>query len=458
MKTFSIVLLICILPFIGICQHKIFSEKDFLAVLQTYHPLMQQANIRIRMANADILAARGAFDPIANYQNGRKDFGSITYYDQQIAELKIPTWYGIDVYAGKETHEGSRLNPEKTKGDLTYMGVSIPLVQNVVMDKRRSTLKQAAIFRNLSSIEKQTVLNELTAEGLRAYWNWWEQYLQSQTMEAALSNANRRLQMVKSTYFVGERAAIDTLEAFTQVQTFQLKLNEVQTNLQKAILDLSLFLWEKNDQQIELSADVVPQQWTNINGLTLEQLLLNTATHPELLQYNYKTDALQIEKRLKFQMLLPEITLKYQQIGSTFSTTLKNEWFNNNYRYGLSFSLPLRLSAGRGEYAKAKLKIDEVRLQQVNKQAQLYIKVKQYFIELQQVHKQLALQQRLLANIDALLSAEETRFANGESSLFLINAREQKTIEARQKIIELQSKISKAQVNLLWAAGLYANE
>jgi len=48
-----------------------------------------------------------------------------------------------------------------------------------------------------------------------------------------------------------------------------------------------------------------------------------------------------------------------------------------------------------------------------------------------------------------------SRFFNGESSLFLINARELKTIETKQKLIELKSKNRKALVSLKWSAGLF---
>ena len=56
----------------------------------------------------------------------------------------------------------------------------------------------------------------------------------------------------------------------------------------------------------------------------------------------------------------------------------------------------------------------------------------------------------------ALQKGEETRFVNGESTLFLLNAREQKTIESEQKLVELKAKVQKAAVNVKWAAGVLA--
>ncbi|HEU0112228.1 MAG TPA: hypothetical protein VFQ73_15245 [Flavisolibacter sp.] len=64
------------------------------------------------------------------------------------------------------------------------------------------------------------------------------------------------------------------------------------------------------------------------------------------------------------------------------------------------------------------------------------------------------LQDNLVRNFSGLQRAEETRFSNGESNLFLINARELKTIESEQKLIELKSKNRMAYVKLQWSAGL----
>jgi outer membrane protein TolC len=183
-------------------------------------------------------------------------------------------------------------------------------------------------------------------------------------------------------------------------------------------------------------------------------VLNSLANHPELRQYTYKLKGFHIEKTLKFQLLLPEVKLRYNQLGTDFSKAANAAWFSNNYNYGITVSMPLRLSEGRGEYAKAKIKIENIRIQQENKQVQLQLKVKQYFTEWQQTLNQLSIQNNLVKNFAGLQKAEEIRFSNGESNLFLINARELRTIEAEQKMIELKSKNRQAHVRLQWSAGL----
>ena len=49
---------------------------------------------------------------------------------------------------------------------------------------------------------------------------------------------------------------------------------------------------------------------------------------------------------------------------------------------------------------------------------------------------------------------EEVRFKNGESSLFLINSRENKALESLEKLIENKVKLYKTIFALQWSAGL----
>jgi outer membrane protein TolC len=215
-------------------------------------------------------------------------------------------------------------------------------------------------------------------------------------VQASLMNARKRFQMVRTAYLPGDRPAIDTLEALTQ--------------------------------ETPREENILP-----------DTFLLAAASHPELTGYSFKLRALQIERRLKFQSLLPEVDIRYNQVGRDLSKAVNSALFQNNYRFGLSLSLPLRLSEGRGDYQAAKLKIEQARLAQSYKQVQLQNKVKQYYTEWRQVKLQLDMQRKLSGNYILLQKGEETRFLNGESSLFLINSRELKSIEGQQKLIELEA-------------------
>lgn len=438
---------------------QVFTPQAFFDVIRAYHPVAKQAALQVDIARAEITSARGAFDPSVQSDISKKEFKGVAYYNHRLHQLQIPTWFGVNLHAGMEALSGERTNPEATKGSSSFMGLSVPLANGLLMDGRRAALQQARIFQRVSLEEQRIMLNDLLLDAAKAYWNWWEQFETYRLFQTAYNNAAQRFRLIKTAYKIGERPAIDTLEALTQLQSFEVQRSQVAQELQNARLELSVYLWQEAGQSYELPQTVAPAPPDTLMLADAEGLQNAVGNHPLLRQYQLKIDALQVERRLKFQYLLPYVTFKYNQLvnGHSIGDVFKAPLFQNNYRYGLSFALPLRLSEGRGEYRKARLKLETANWDRVHKQVQLETKVRQYRNDWQQLLQQVQLQRTTADQYAALQRAEETRFFNGESSLFLINSREVKTLEAKQKLIELQSKHQKAAVSIRWAAGVLAN-
>ena len=433
------------------------SLEEFLSIVKKYHPVSKEAALSVDIAKAEVTSARGAFDPQLQNTISKKELQGLLYYDQQISELKIPTWYGVDFVAGVESLSGQRTSDPDTKGNSSYVGFSVPVAKGLLMDGRRAALQQAKIFQQLSVQEQRTILNDLLYDAAKAYWMWWQQYQVQLLFQQAIKNAEERFRLVKTSFRIGERPAIDTVEALAQLQSFQIRANEIVLELTNSQLNINVFLWKENNEPYAVPQGVTPQRSmpAMFENMQLEVLLQQVQLHPELQQYRFKLESLQVEKRLKFQSLLPSVYLKYNQLTRShdLQKTFNTPWFENNYRYGVAVSIPLRFSEGRGEYRKAKLKIEQTELQQLNKQVLLQTKLRQYYNEWRQLREQIALQQQAVQSYATLQRGEEIKFSNGESSLFLVNARELKTLEAEQKLIELQGKEQKAVATALWAAG-----
>lgn len=56
-------------------------------------------------------------------------------------------------------------------------------------------------------------------------------------------------------------------------------------------------------------------------------------------------------------------------------------------------------------------------------------------------------------NYIKLLEAEQLRFGLGETTLFVLNIRENKALETNQKLLELKAKFYQAFASLNWASG-----
>ncbi len=442
---------------------KTISAQQVMEIVKQFHPVAKQADIFIEKARAEVTIAKGMFDPYLQNESAQKTFDGTDYFYYNRPEISIPTWFGVEVSAGLEYLSGNRTDPVETKGETSYLGISVPLAKNLLMDKRRAALQTAKIFRTASTVEKRNILNNLLLDAMNTYWDWLQQYQVYKIVADAVIVNEKRVELVKTAFLLGDRPAIDTTEALTQLQNFELMKSQAWLDFQNAGLELSVFLWTANMVPFPLPVFVIPGDdllFSTIAAVAVPELnsLLNAAknNHPELIIYDYKLDVLSVEKKLKFQELLPAINFLYNQLGKGYDVlkTATGPLFENNFQYGLSIGIPLRLSQGRGEYRIAKLKITETKLQQSQKQLQVETKVKTFFNQLLTLKNQVALQEKAYINYQVLQRGEEIRFQAGESSLFLINARENKTLEALQKLQELKIKYFKTENYLQWATGL----
>ena len=247
------------------------------------------------------------------------------------------------------------------------------------------------------------------------------------------------------------------------MQNFQFLQSESLVKLQNAAVELSNFLWQQNNTWYQLGLNVVPaSNWNqqdigSIPVVMRDELLLTARlTHPKLSMYNYKLQVLEIERKLKFQSLLPTVNLRANLLNKNYNV-LKGvgvpDYFQNNNKFGIDIGMPLRLSEGRGGYRMAKLKIQETNYDISLQQQEIENKVKYYYNELMGLREQIKIYNAAYLNFQTLFRGEDVRFRAGESSLFLLNTRENKVLEALQKLIELKTKFFKSQAAVQWAAG-----
>lgn len=438
------------------------SPEEVIQVLRTYHPVAKQADILVQKAKSEVTRSQGGFDPYLKNSSAQKTFDGTDYYYYNRPSLNIPTWFGIELEAGLEYLSGSRTDPVETQGETSYFGLTVPLAKNLLMDKRRAALQTARIFREASEQERRSLINDLFLSAMEAYWEWANQYQQFRVLEDAVRVNEKRFQLVRQAWALGDRAAIDTTEALAQLQNFQYQRDQAWLDFRNAGLYLSTFLWTQEEKPYELPRQVVPAEaWLLVNPASLpapqlDSLITRARTsHPELRFYDYKLKALEVEKKLKFQDLLPTVNFRYNQLGKGYDIlkTATGPLFENSFQYGLSLGIPLRLSEGRGAYRQARLKIDETRWQQGQKEWEILNKVRTYVNEWNTLREQIRIQEAAYRNYLSLQKAEEVRFEAGESSLFLVNTRENKALEALQKLQELKAKFFKTGYAITWATG-----
>ena len=432
--------------------------QDFIAKVKQHHPLAKVAAITEEKAVANIQIAKGSFDPFLDVESKAKTFDGKNYYRYNNGEIKIPLPIG-DFKTGLENNGGQLLFSEVSKGKSSYAGFEMPLVKGLIIDKRRAALQQARIALNENKQQRNMMMNDLLLDAYTSYNEWAGTYKLYRIFSEYVAVSAARLRLVNIGFANGDRAAMDTTEAYIQMQNFMLLQNDASMQLNTATYQMNNFIWDQTETAQQLADNVVPD--TLVLNETTQQIILPTfliesnPSNPFLLQYKYKIDGLIVERKLKFQQLLPEINVKGNLLSKDFNP-LKNATIpllENNNRWGIGIKIPLLFRQGRGEYKMAKLKLEENNLYFKQKIIETENKIKDYFNRVEILQNQITIANSALLNYNALLRNELLRFNNGESSLFLVNSRENKVLEIKQKIIELQVKLLKATYTLNWAAG-----
>lgn len=420
--------------------------REYLGYVKKYHPIAKQAELALATGQANLMRARGGFDPKIEVDFDQKDFKGTTYYDKLNAAFKVPTWYGLELQGKFEQNEGVFLNPENNvpEDGLYSAGISFSLGQGFWINERMATLKQAKLFREQSKADRDLLINQILFKASLAYFDWLQVYNEMEIFNNFYTNAQIRFEGVRKSALSGEIAAIDTVEAKIVVQDRALGLEQAKVRLMNKSLELSNFLWLNNNTPVELQSNVVPD--TNLDsdidttleimGMPLDSFSIDK--HPKLKSLNFKIEGLEVDKRFKANKLLPKIDLEYNFITET--PELINSLEAQNYKAGINFQLPLFLRKERGDLKLAKYKLQDAQYELDNTQIELKNKIIAIYRELESFEIQNKLIADIVKNYQALLMAEERKFSFGESSVFLINARESKLIDSELKKNQVQNK------------------
>ena len=435
------------------------SYQQYLDWVGQYHPVVNQANITIDMGRQELLMARGGFDPYIYGYLDEKEFNDVGYYHKREAGLVVPTIAGVELKGRVEQNTGQFLNPEQRvpRDGLVSLGASVNLGQGLLIDGRRRALRQAEIFRDAAFVDRQIMLNELYLDASEAYWQWAAAHQDLVVMREALDLARIRFEGIKGSFIYGDLPAIDTLEAYTQVLNRQYRLQATEMDYYQRVQTLNVYLWDDEAEPMFLAETILPQTLFAPIDLTydLTDLRVSLENHPGLQRIDFDLANLDLDRRWRMNQLLPVAQLHYNYLAPLNGIEPGNHvFFENNYKFGATIRTPLFLRRERGALGLVKSRIDfTVRdrdMRFVNLRARLETEVN----NVETLRDQFRVFGENVVGLQRLLEGEQIRFEMGESSLFLINAREVSRIEAQLILNDVIARRNIAYARLLFAAGV----
>jgi len=443
---------------------KTFSDDLFYQFVVKNHPLAKQANLELEYGRLSVLKAKGGFDPKVFNNLNQKYYNSYQYYSLLNAGLKVPTWFGLEFKTGFENNNGTYIDSQEKspQGGLWYGGASITLGQGLFIDQRRAELAKSKIYQQSTISERQLQVNELIYEAGYAYWNWFLTHNSREVLSDALNLAQVRLQAVKKSAEYGDRPFIDSVEAKIQVQNRESMFRLFEAEKQNARNKLATYLWEENLMPLELDSLTRPVSVDSISIktlLTISEAIIDSTLnkHPYLQITNFKIKSLEVDQRLKKEQLKPTLNLNYNFLNEPVNYNPFNQFSINNYKWGVNFEMPVFLRKERADFQLSTIKLQDEKLNFENNKAYLLSKIQMAYVDLKNSIIQLEIYRNTVSDSKRLLDAEKIMFEGGESSLFLINARETAYIQAKLKYIEVLAKNQQAFLSLQFATARLFN-
>lgn len=440
-----------------------YNQADFLATVYRFHPVATQARLLSDVARQQLRFSRGLLDPALKGSYTQKNFKDSRYFETFGTSVEVPFWLG-DLKAGFDQNAGSRLNNENftVPGGVSYLGISIPVLQGLIIDERRTAILQARAFGTIAEGERVKLINKLLLSASKDYWDWAFAFERYRLLQEALGFATFRFNAIRERAFQGDAAFIDTLEAYLQVQNFEQSARQAEVDFRNMGIMLSAYLWDAEGNPVQLAGNVYPD-WAQSDlpspgsGRLLELKTSAEVNHPELVKITGKLGQLEVERRMAAEKFKPRLDVNYSYLWGGFNVPATPEinarTWDNSAKFGLDYKIPILFRNERAKWQLARLKIRETELERTQLNRDIQNQIEATYNELSTQERLKTVQDQIVVNNTKLRDAELRRFENGESSLFLINTRDVTLVNSRLKLFEIKAKYAKNLIQLQWAAG-----
>jgi len=446
---------------IGQSSETILSEEQFLDWLISNHPQSRSAALLPEFGQANLIAAQGLFDPVIGGTYYRKNFQDRLYYSKLDAGVMQPIRFlGADLQAGIELNSGTFLNPERSTpvDGLGYLGLRIPLLQGLSIDKRRTELKLSELYSERTNFLALERYNAILLEGLSTYWTWVRSKERVKVLEVVLNNNEEVFKGIKIGFLQGDRPAIDTTEAFLQYQNILMQYNRELIRLQTATNNLQSNLFDEVADPIKVAQNTSYTTFPNseaYSGSTLQMLELENILdlHPAIKILRNEAEKLSADLRWEKERLKPQLDVHYNFLSNTGMSPLEQSYFNDNYQAAVNLQFPLLFRNARGRTEMVKIQERQNQLALTDELNYLANASEAARFSLNNLREQLLVARGINENSRKLYQAELTRFRLGESSVFLVNTREIQFLQAQNNLIDLETEAIMQAYKLLYDLG-----
>jgi cobalt-zinc-cadmium efflux system outer membrane protein len=429
---------------------RILRLDEIISTTLEHHPALQGERQERTAADADLLSARGAFDPsikgdAQSYVTGgyTGNYGS-AYVEQPLE------FYGSKVFAGYRLGRG--VFPtydnyyETNNGGEVGAGVEVPLLRDGPIDRRRTNIGKSIAGQDLADSQVEQRKIELVRAAALTYWDWTAARNKIRVYRRLLEVADERDRQISERVKRGDLPDFDRVDNQRAVLQRRSQLLAAERAVSNAEYNLSLFYRDAEgrpqsvDKFRELRQIPLP---LHMSSLSLEGAVEEaTQGRPEFKNIKAQTKQNELELHLAKNQILPRLDARVfsgNDLGPGDSRREEPE-----VKGGLRIEIPLatRTQQGRIDFYEAKRKKIEFSEQFLRERIRADIQDAHNALEI--ARGRLRVTSKEVAAARELAKGELKRFELGDSNLIFVNLREQNAADAEVREIEALQDYQKA--------------
>lgn len=451
------ILLLAAFPFcltFALGQENTLTLQEFLQLVEQHHPALQSANYEPDIAEAEIRSALGRFDPVLSFQYDSKlksGDDKVSTIDGSL-ELPLDMMFGPKLKANYSRGQGFQIDPESltTPAGEASLGIALPVFQGIFTDARRNALRKAMLRPNIARAQFTIERNALLRAASLRYWDWCEATQQRKVADTLLTIASARLNFIRRRASAGETAVIDTVEAMQEVLRREGERIRAERIEEQTYLDVYGMLWTaRQPYQIRsFRSETLPRTFNgpdNADSIRTRARLLR----PEIQRASFMVETSRFDSSLASEFMRPFVEIDAGLI--TYDVSKPNAI---DYKVGLRIQQPLLFRQASAQLQTTSIAVDRAQITLTLVERLVDIDVDIALVGYRKALERVNVAEREVAAAQAMVSAEQSRFVAGDSSLLLVNIRERMLSEALQRLVSARADVMRAKANLAWATGV----
>lgn len=424
--------------------------------VQSAYPKVRGIAQERQAAAGKIREKQGAFDTTVSLgleylsYNSASSRGKNAEASITTATVEMAMRSGAKLIVGRDANSGLVKSPISSTGSdgTIYAGIKLPLLRGAGVNEKSIAELQAKLGLPLAEAAITQVVVASKAAAGSAYWEWVAAGKKRKVATDLLALASLRAKQIAREVELGSQPPIAITEAEQEVRRREASLNKADRDVQKTSIKLAGYLWQDDGTPLpppsveELPSDMPAPAFLEVARLqaSREDAL---AKRPEILAIALQLSTVGLDERLANNDSRPDLSVVLQP-----GQDMGRLGIGDTLKAGINFSVPVGRwdATGRRDTARAKtIKLTQDR-ELVKRQVLLEVDDAWSAINAS-VERYLATDAEVTL-AKRLEDGERKRFAEGDSTLFLVNQRERATAEALGRLIDIQLEYQQALIAL----------